>query len=79
MSCRQSLVVGCLPVPKACWGSRMIFCGSEVCTRRGLQGWMVIEGMGLTVIYIDEDDALRNALYYVQEAIRGIDHSRGAE
>lgn len=36
----------------------------------------MVEGMGLKLIYIDEEDALANALYYTKEAIRGIDHSR---
>jgi hypothetical protein len=34
-----------------------------------------IEATGLRIIYIDEADALRNAVYYVQEALRGVDHS----
>ena len=34
-----------------------------------------LESMGMTVIFIDENDILRDALYYVREAIRGIDHS----
>lgn len=35
-----------------------------------------LESQGIRVIYIDEKDALTNALYFVQEAIKGIDHSR---
>ncbi len=32
---------------------------------------------GYVVVDIDEDDALAEPLYYVQEALKGIDHSRG--
>ncbi len=32
---------------------------------------------GLQVVDIDEDDALRDPIYYVGEALRGVDHSRG--
>ncbi len=38
---------------------------------------MILEGYGYSVIWIDEDDALKNPTYYVQEAMRGKDHSRG--
>lgn len=31
---------------------------------------------GFTVIYIDEADALKNASWYVEEALKGRDHSR---
>jgi len=34
------------------------------------------ESNGIRLIYIDEDDANRNAVWYVKEALRGIDHSR---
>lgn len=34
-----------------------------------------LEGRGITVIYIDEADALRNPVYYVREALAGKDHS----
>ncbi len=34
------------------------------------------ETQGYRVIYIDEEDALKNATYFVSEALRGIDHSR---
>ena len=34
-----------------------------------------LNSIGITVIYIDEDDALRDARFYVEEAIRGVDHS----
>ncbi len=37
---------------------------------------VLVEGMGLKLIYIDEEDALKNAGFFVKEAIRGIDHSR---
>ena len=33
-----------------------------------------LEGMGIRVIYIQEADALANPLYYVQEALKGIEH-----
>jgi hypothetical protein len=36
----------------------------------------MVEGMGLKLIYIDEEDALANALFYVKEALAGIDHSK---
>lgn len=35
-----------------------------------------LEGQGIIMIYIDEDDILRNAFYYVSEALKGNDHSR---
>lgn len=34
---------------------------------------------GIRVIYIDEDDLRRDALFYVADALRGIDHSRIAK
>ena len=34
-----------------------------------------LESYGITIVYIDEDDALKNARYYVEEALRGVDHS----
>ena len=34
-----------------------------------------LEGYGLTVIYIDEQDALSNPRYFVQEALMGNDYS----
>lgn len=30
---------------------------------------------GIQVIYIDEEDALRNPIYYTKEALAGVDHS----
>jgi len=33
-----------------------------------------LEGMGIRVIYIMEDSALSNPLYFVQEALKGIEH-----
>jgi very-short-patch-repair endonuclease len=33
-----------------------------------------LESMGIKVIYIQEEDALRNPLYYVNEALKGIEH-----
>jgi|26BtaG_2_1085354.scaffolds.fasta_scaffold00283_19 very-short-patch-repair endonuclease len=35
----------------------------------------MLASQGITTIYITEEMALRNALYYVQEALRGVDHS----
>ena len=35
-----------------------------------------LEGYGIKVVYIDEDDALRNANYYVKDALKGISHSK---
>jgi hypothetical protein len=36
----------------------------------------MLESQGIRVIYIDEDDARRNAKWYVEEALAGRDHSR---
>lgn len=35
-----------------------------------------LASMGLTLIFIDEDDALKDAGFYVREALQGKDHSR---
>lgn len=35
----------------------------------------MMEGMGITVIYIDEEDALRDPLFYTKEALAERDHS----
>uniref|UniRef100_A0A6M3IJ02 DUF559 domain-containing protein n=1 Tax=viral metagenome TaxID=1070528 RepID=A0A6M3IJ02_9ZZZZ len=35
-----------------------------------------LEAMGLTVIYLDEDDLLRNARWYVEQALMGNDFSQ---
>ena len=35
-----------------------------------------LEGDGIHVIFIDEEDALKNPKYYIEEAIRGFDHSK---
>ncbi len=37
---------------------------------------VALESRGVKVIYIDEDHALQNALFYVKEALEGKDHSR---
>ena len=37
---------------------------------------LMIEGTGVQVVYIDEEAARTNPIYYVREALRGIDHSR---
>lgn len=34
-----------------------------------------LEGLGIIVIYIQEANALANPIFYVQEAIRGIEHN----
>lgn len=36
----------------------------------------ILESMGITMIYIDEEDALRAPFYYANEAILGNDYSR---
>jgi G:T-mismatch repair DNA endonuclease (very short patch repair protein) len=38
-----------------------------------------LEAQGYRVVFIDEDDALRNPIYYVREALRGIDHSEAVK
>ena len=35
-----------------------------------------LEGRGITVIYLDEVDLERDAMYYVREALSGRDHSK---
>jgi hypothetical protein len=40
---------------------------------------MMIESYGVHLIYIDEDDAYRNPIYYTREALAGRDHSRMTE
>ncbi len=35
-----------------------------------------LEGQGIKVVFIDEDHAMANAKYYVEEALLGQDHSR---
>ena len=42
---------------------------------RGQMQRAQLEGLGLKVIYIDEEDALRNPRYYVQQALMGNDLS----
>lgn len=37
-----------------------------------------LESMGMNVIFIDEDNALADPKYYVEEALAGRDHSRSA-
>jgi len=37
---------------------------------------IMVESQGIKLIYIDEEDAKRNPIWYVREAIRGIDHSK---
>ena len=33
-----------------------------------------LEGQGIKVIYIQEADALANAIFFVQDALRGVEH-----
>ena len=40
---------------------------------------IALESQGLHTVYIDESDALKNAKWYVQEAIAGRDWSRYAQ
>jgi hypothetical protein len=42
------------------------------------QGRYDLARFGLRLIFIDEDDALQAPVYFLQEALNGIDHSRGA-
>jgi len=35
-----------------------------------------VQSIGIRTIFIDESDALKNPRYYIEEALRGIDHSR---
>ena len=46
--------------------------------RRDALARTAVEGLGIRLIYIDEEDALANPVYYVEQAIMGIDHSRMA-
>jgi len=39
----------------------------------------MMEGQGIQMIYIEEEDCLRDPLYYVKEALKGVDHSRIGE
>lgn len=43
---------------------------------RGQMQRAQLEGYGLRMIYIEEEDALRDPRFYIREALRGIDHSR---
>ncbi len=38
-----------------------------------------LEAMGITIVYVDEEDLLRNARYYVQAALRGEDYSLASQ
>jgi len=37
---------------------------------------IALETSGTQVVYIDEEDALREPMFYAREALNGIDHSR---
>ena len=43
--------------------------------RRDAMVRAMVSGQGLRLVYIDEEDILRNPLYYTQEALAGRDHS----
>ena len=43
--------------------------------RRDAMVRAIAAGQGLRLIYMDEEDVLRNPLYYTQEALAGRDHS----
>jgi very-short-patch-repair endonuclease len=38
---------------------------------------MLLESLGFPVIFIDEDDAEKDPVFYLNEALKGIDHSKG--
>jgi len=38
---------------------------------------LALESSGITVVDIDAEDALRNAKFYVSEALKGISHAKG--
>jgi hypothetical protein len=38
-----------------------------------------LESLGYTVVFIDEDAAIRDPVYYLREALQGRDHSRFAQ
>jgi len=43
---------------------------------RGEMQKIQLENMGIRVIYIEEEDALREPIYYVREALAGRSHSK---
>jgi very-short-patch-repair endonuclease len=51
--------------------------GSEKQERDALQR-AIVESKGWIVINIDEDDAMRDPIFYTEEALRHIDHSKTA-
>ena len=38
-----------------------------------------LEAMGIQIVYIDEEDIYRNAAYFVEQALQGIDHSLASQ
>lgn len=46
-------------------------------TRRAIEAMQKaqLESYGITMVYIDEEDALVNPVFFTGEALRGIDHS----
>ena len=40
---------------------------------------IALEGQGIQMIFIDEEDAIANPIRFTQDALRGIDHSRTAK
>lgn len=49
--------------------------GSEQ-LRRNAEARARLSQYGYQLVVIDEDDALRDPVYYLEEALRGVDHSR---
>ena len=53
--------------------------GNPEARMRDKAGREALIAQGVNVVYIDESDLLRNARFYVQDALKGIDHSRVSE
>ena len=51
---------------------------AELRTQDELQR-IALEGQGVTVIYIDESDIVKNVGFFVSEALRFRDHSRAVK
>ena len=43
---------------------------------RDLDARQALGGMGIMLIFIDDDDLLRDPPYFVSQALQGVDHSR---
>ncbi len=59
----------------SCLGEYWHFAFGSTMIRDKLQQ-TALEGQGWRVVYIDAEDALRNAAYYVKAALRGISYSK---